>query len=96
MGCRHWEQNPKLWERSSDHTVVGICTGNLAALASSVAQSASDLARIGPEFVLLSLRLGVAASARSTNLERSKNNWSFGVSGVSLTSIEELVNSQVT
>ncbi|KAI0877071.1 hypothetical protein GGS24DRAFT_512251 [Hypoxylon argillaceum] len=84
----HRERNVEAWLHEA-RAVVGICTGNLAALAAVVAISDSDILRLGPVMVSISLRLGIEVSRRSYALEASSESWSIGVSGVAMKTIEE-------
>ncbi|KAI1292422.1 hypothetical protein F5Y03DRAFT_375883 [Xylaria venustula] len=76
-----WLQNPR--------TVVGVCTGNLAALTASVVFSDADLLRLGPIIVSISLRLGIEVSRRNDALEGTSEPWSVGLSGVNLKTVED-------
>ncbi|KAJ8133084.1 hypothetical protein O1611_g542 [Lasiodiplodia mahajangana] len=86
LGC-HRERNGLVWLQEP-YTVVGTCTGNLAALTAAAALSDSDLLRFGPVMILISLRLGIEVSRRSYALESSPEPWSTGVSGVSLETVK--------
>jgi iron transport multicopper oxidase len=73
------EKDSQLLESSSEMRFVGLCTGGLAAVAAASVTCVSELLRLVPEFVRISLRLGVAASQRSRNIEFSKGNWAIAV-----------------
>ncbi|KAI1130878.1 hypothetical protein F5Y10DRAFT_288595 [Nemania abortiva] len=84
----HRERNGETWLQKP-HTVVGICTGNLAALTAVAAVSDGDLLRLGPIVIPIALRLGVEVSRRSSALDTSSGSWSVGVSGVSLDTLKD-------
>lgn len=85
---RHRERNGEAWLKKA-RTVVGICTGNLAALTAVVAFSDGDILRLGPIMIPISLRLGIEVSRRSYALEPSTESWSVGVSGVALEIVKD-------
>ncbi|KAI8635444.1 hypothetical protein F5Y19DRAFT_407791 [Xylariaceae sp. FL1651] len=84
----HRERNGEAWLRNAC-TVVGTCTGNLAALTAVVAFSDGDLLRLGPIMISISLRLGLEVSRRSYAIEASSESWSVGVSGVALKTVKD-------
>lgn len=85
---RHRQRNADVWLQE-ERIVVGVCTGNLAALAAVAARSDTDLLQLAPVFVQLALRLGVEVSRRSAALESSSQAWSAGVSGVAIASLKD-------
>ncbi|KAI1377814.1 hypothetical protein F4677DRAFT_413633 [Hypoxylon crocopeplum] len=82
------ERNGEAWLQKPC-TVVGICTGNLAALTAVVAFSDGDILRLGPIMIQISLRLGMEVSRRSYALEASSESWSIGVAGVPLETVKD-------
>ncbi|KAI1178437.1 hypothetical protein F4777DRAFT_96275 [Nemania sp. FL0916] len=84
----HRERNGEDWLQK-ERTIVGICTGNLAALTAAVALSDGDILRLGPIIIPISLRLGVEVSRRSHVIEASPQSWSVGVSGVAIETIKD-------
>ena len=76
---RYRQRHPEKQSPDTNCAVVGICTGSVAAIASAVARSDLDLLRIAPEFVILSLRLGIEVSRRSECLESQSGSWSVVV-----------------
>ncbi|XXH01795.1 hypothetical protein Hte_008156 [Hypoxylon texense] len=84
----HRERNGEAWLQKEHHTVVGICTGNLAALTAVVAFSDADILCLGPIMIPISLRLGIEVSRRSYALEVSSGSWSVAVSGVALETVK--------
>lgn len=85
---RYRERNGEAWLQKP-RTVVGICTGNLAALAAVMSFSDGDILRLGPIMIPISLRLGIEVSQRSHALEVSTESWSVGVSGITLETIKD-------
>ncbi|KAI0974689.1 hypothetical protein F4678DRAFT_485714 [Xylaria arbuscula] len=84
----HRERNGETWLQNT-RTVVGVCTGNLAALTASVVFSDADLLRMGPIMISISLRLSIEVSRRSYALEQTSEPWSVGLSGVTLKTVED-------
>ncbi|KAJ2977077.1 hypothetical protein NUW58_g7919 [Xylaria curta] len=84
----HRERNGEAWLQKTN-TVVGVCTGNLAALAAVVACSDGDILRLGPTMIPISLRLGIEVSRRSYAIEASSEPWSVGVAGVALQTVKD-------
>lgn len=83
------ERNPELWSEHNDRAIMGLCMGNLPAIAAAASFSDTDLLRLAPMFVQLSLRVGLEVSRRTLALENSSDAWSTSVSGVSLETLEE-------
>ncbi|KAK5630376.1 hypothetical protein RRF57_006091 [Xylaria bambusicola] len=81
------ERNGEVWLQK-DRTVVGVCTGSIAALTAVATLSDEDILYLGPLMVQISLRLGFEVSRYSYALDASPGSWSVGVSGVSLQTIE--------
>ncbi len=77
----------------SQPVAVGLCTGILPAIAITFAKDEPEFLRLAPEFVLLSLRLGLAAARRAGSIEHSESSWATAVSGVSLPCIEDILKS---
>lgn len=83
------ERNRELWSEHNDRVVAGLCMGTLPAIAAAASFSETDLLSMAPEFVQLSLRIGLEVSRRTLALEYSSESWSFSVSGVSLETLRE-------
>ena len=62
---------------------LGICTEMLPAIVLSVASNCNDILRMAPEMLLLSLRLGLAASRRARNIEPRSGSWAMVIQGIS-------------
>ena len=88
---RHMNQDPSFWMDRSSLKAVGVCTGSIAAIAVSVSLSETHLLKIAPEFVLLSLRMGIAASRRSLALEMAPGDWAVTFSATSVEKLEEML-----
>ena len=73
------EKDSQLLGSSSEMRFLGLCTGGLAAVAAASVTCVSELLQLVPEFVRISLRLGIAASQRSRSIEFSKGNWAIVV-----------------
>ena len=79
----HVENNPRILANTpSKVTLLGLCTGLIPATAVASATSISDVLEIAPELICISLRLGLAASRRSMQLERSSESWATVVLAV--------------
>lgn len=80
--------------------VLGLCTGLLSAAAAAASRSVSDLLRIAPEIVCISLRVALEAQHRSAQLEKSSESWAVVVAGIPATeqqgAIDEFHKSHVT
>lgn len=63
--------------------LLGACTGSIAATAAACATSATELLTICPHFVVVALRIGLAALYRSDNIEPSIGNWTIAVFDIS-------------
>lgn len=62
--------------------VLGLCTGLLSAAAAAASRSASDLLKIAPEIVCVSLRVALEAQHRSAQIEKSSESWAVVVAGI--------------
>lgn len=62
--------------------LVGLCTGMLPAVAMAFSDSTSQLLELAPEVIRISLRLGLEASRRSAQIEKSHQSWATVVPGV--------------
>ncbi|TGO24421.1 hypothetical protein BPAE_0103g00220 [Botrytis paeoniae] len=71
--------------------VAGICTGALVGAFLEVATSVNDLLGLTPAIMRISLRLGVAASLRSSGIENSRESWAILVSGISRSGAEAAI-----
>ncbi|KAL2056771.1 hypothetical protein ABVK25_003166 [Lepraria finkii] len=72
-----FEANP-----SSTTYLVGLCTGMLPAVATAASSTSSQLLHLAPEIVRVSLRLGLEASRRSGQIEKSRESWATVVPGI--------------
>lgn len=89
ISSRHRERYPEQWSESANRAVLGVCTGVLPAVAATAALSDTDFLQLVPEFVQLSLRLGLEIFHRSLALETSDDPWSVAVSGVPIKVVRE-------
>ena len=84
--CRHShgesDESQDEANTSSKIYLVGLCTGMLPAAAMAVSNSTSQLLKIAPEIVCVSLRLGLEASRRSAQIEKSCESWATIVPGM--------------
>ena len=82
--CSQGEINDSIFEAnfSSKTYLVGLCTGMLPAAAMAVSKTTTQLLDLAPEIVRVSLRLGLEASRRSDQIEKSRESWATIVSGV--------------
>lgn len=77
------ENNPWiLTSTASRVSLAGLCTGLIPAAAVASAKSISDVLEMAPELICISMRLGLAASRRSMQLERSSESWATAVPAV--------------
>lgn len=79
------EQDVRVFDLSSSSAtyMIGLCTGMLPAAAVGAASSTDQLLRLAPEIVRLSLRLGLEATHRSAQIERSSESWATLVPSIS-------------
>ena len=77
---------------SSKTYLLGLCTGMLPAAALAVSTSTSQLLDLAPEIVRVSLRLGLAASRRSAQVERSCESWATVVPHVAPQEQQEILD----
>lgn len=66
-----------------------MCTGLLPAAAVATSKGLSNLLKVAPEIVLISLRLAVEASRRSTQVEQGPGSWAMVVTGTSTQDLEK-------
>jgi len=78
--------------RSSRTYLVGLCTGLLPAAALAATTSTSQLLKLAPEIVRISLRLGIEATRRSLLIERSSESWATVVSGISAREQQDILD----
>lgn len=84
--CSREDEDESVLEKvpSSTTYLVGLCTGMLPAAASAFASSTTQLLELAPGIVCISLRLGLEASRRSAQIEKSSKSWATIVPGVPL------------
>ncbi|KAI9876882.1 MAG: hypothetical protein M1830_005404, partial [Pleopsidium flavum] len=87
----HAEKYPHILQSSSDIILLGLCTGLLPAAAAATTTSLSGLLKLAPDIVCVSLRVGLLASRRSTQLERSMESWAIMVSGVPASELQKVL-----
>lgn len=76
---------------SSTTYLVGLCTGMLPAAALASASSVNQLLELAPEIACISLRLGIEASRRSAQIEKSHESWATLVPGIPLQEQKEIL-----
>lgn len=88
------ENNENLLDTKSFSTtyLVGLCTGMLPAAALAFSSSTTQLLELAPEIVRISLRLGLEASRRSEQIEKSHKSWATVVPGVPLQEQREILH----
>ncbi|PSN68069.1 PKS16 protein [Corynespora cassiicola Philippines] len=74
------EDTPDLLHNS---IILGWCTGLLPAAVASSSHSMVDVLRITPEIVTIAVKIGVEAYRQSELVEKSERSWSFALSGLS-------------
>ena len=84
VSCSQDENNTSIFDVSSSRRtyLVGLCTGMLPAAALAVSNSTSQLLKISPEIVRLSLRVGIKASRRSMQIEQCSDSWAIAIPGM--------------
>lgn len=87
----HAEKYPHILQSSSDIILLGPCTGLLPAAAAATTTSLSGLLKLPPDIVCVSLRVGLLASRRSTQLERSMESWAIMVSRVPASELQKVI-----
>ena len=64
--------------------IVGLCTGLLPAAVAAVATNIAELVDIARETVMVSLRLGLHAKQRSSQIDQTSGSWSIALSGADI------------
>ncbi|QSZ36678.1 hypothetical protein DSL72_006559 [Monilinia vaccinii-corymbosi] len=72
---------------------TGICTGALVGAVLDVATSVNDLLVLAPAIVRIALRIGIAASLRSSAIENSQESWAILVSAISRHDLDAAIES---
>lgn len=72
--------------------MVGLCTGMLPGAALAFASSTTQLLELAPEIVCVLLRLGLEASRRSAQIEKSYESWATVVPGLPLQEQREILH----
>ncbi|KAF2109358.1 PKS16 protein [Lophiotrema nucula] len=85
------ESEPRLLDSGSDVALIGICTGILAAVAASVANSLQELLEISANIVVVALRFGQIMQRRASALESSTESWAFTVAKLEGTEVDEAI-----
>ena len=84
---RHREVDAEAWLYPERLSILGVCTGSLAAIAATAARSDSDLLHFTPLFVSVALRLGIEVARRSAAIDSAIGSWSAALSGASLEAV---------
>lgn len=71
---------------------MGLCTGLLSAAAAAASRSVSDLLKIAPEIVCISLRVALEAQHRSAQIEKSTESWAVVIAGISAAEQQEALD----
>lgn len=81
------------YPQSDENSIIGLCTGQLAAAAVSSSKTVGELIPVGVETVVLALRLGSCVLRVQELVEPSKqaSSWSVLVSGIRENEAEDLI-----
>lgn len=85
------EQEPRILDSESNRIVLGLCTGLLPAVTSAAINSTSELLKMSPEIIRISLKLGLEVCRQSQALDQAGGSWASAFSNVSLHSIQDAI-----
>ena len=70
---------------------TGIFTGSFAAVIAGFIRDGSQLVKVAPDIILLSLRLGFSASQRASELEHNTACWAAMIPEISSDQVEKII-----
>ena len=71
-----------LHDGTSERTLLGFCTGMLAAIAAAYAPAIDELLELAPRMVCVSFEVGLALARRSALVEATEESWARVVHGL--------------
>ncbi|KAB8295214.1 hypothetical protein EYC80_007134 [Monilinia laxa] len=87
------QKNQTIFTGPLEVKTAGVCTGALIGAVLEVATSVNDLIVLTPAIVLIALRIGIAASLRSSAIENSQESWAVLVSAISKHDVDAAIES---
>ncbi|RAL65830.1 hypothetical protein DID88_005493 [Monilinia fructigena] len=87
------QKNQTIFTGPPEVKTAGVCTGALIGAVLEVATSVNDLIGLTPAIVLIALRIGIAASLRSSAIENLQERWAILLSAISKHDIEAAIES---